>query len=481
MKKGKIKSKLSSRPPIVAVLGHVDHGKTTLLDYIRKTNVTAKEPGQITQHIGAYQAQLRTPNSEPRTITFIDTPGHEVFDKMRSRGAKVADLVVLVVAANDGVMPQTQEAIRHIKKAKCPMIVAINKIDLPGINLEKIKKQLSKEGVGLEGYGGEVVCLPISAKTGEGVDDLLEMISLIAEMEKLEADSKGPFQAVVIESKLDSRRGPVASVLVKNGTLRQGEKVVIENIEGKIRAMINDRGERLEQATPGTPIEILGLETVPPVGAILQKEGTEIKEKKETAISPVEKKSRQAGLKIILKTDVLGTLEAISTSLAKEEIEIIDSGTGDISDGDVLLAKTTGAIIIGFNVKISPTTSALAESEHVRVKTYQVIYELLEEVAEVVEALTAPPPEEFLGKAEIIAEFVAEKGKIAGCKVIQGRLALGDKAEILRKKEEIGKTKIKSLRQQKEVINKAELGEECGVLFEPSLDFAIGDIVLSLR
>lgn len=468
--------KLSSRPPVVVILGHVDHGKTSLLDFIRKTNVAVKEPGEITQHIGAYQATVQN-----KKITFIDTPGHEAFSKMRSRGAKVADLAVLVVAANDGVMPQTQEAIRHIHKAKIPMIVALNKIDLPDINLEKVKKQLVKEGVGLEGYGGEVVSLPISAKTGEGIKDLLEMIILVSEMEKLEGDSQGPLEAVVIESKLDPHRGPVASLLVKDGTLRQGDEVFVENIKGKIRAIVNDRGERLGQVNPGTPVEILGLEAVPPVGAILTKEGVK-KEEKEVVVKPsIEKRAKEAGLKIILKTDVLGTLEAITASLDKEKVEIISSGTGDISEGDILLAKTTGSIVIGFNVKISPTVSALAETEKVKIKTYQVIYELLREIAEVVESLLQPPKEESLGRAEIIAEFTVKKGRIAGCKVVQGRLALGDKIKILRGEDQVGQAKIKSLRQQKESINKAEMGEECGILFEPLLDFAIGDIVISVR
>ncbi|TSC54216.1 MAG: translation initiation factor IF-2 [Microgenomates group bacterium LiPW_16] len=418
--------------------------------------------------------------TQGKKITFIDTPGHEAFAKMRSRGAKVADLAILVVAANDGVMPQTQEAIRHIKQAKIPMLVAINKIDLPGVNLEKVKKQLIKEGVSLEGYGGDVVSLPISAKTGQGVKDLLEMIILVSEMENLRADPQGPLEVVVIESKLDRNRGPVACLLVKNGTLYLRDEVFVENIKGKIRAITNDRGERIKEAIPGTPIEILGLETVPQVGAILQKEGEKIKEKKEAPATPV-KKTPEAKIKIVLKTDTLGTLEAIAASLAKEKIETIFSGTGDITESDVLLAKTTGAIVIGFNVRISSTASVLAEEEFVKVKTYQVIYELLEEITETVEALLRPPKEEFLGKAEIIAEFPVEKGKVAGCRVIEGRLALGDKVKILRGEKEIGQTKIKSLRQQKEAINKAELGQECGILFEPLLDFIISDIVISVR
>jgi translation initiation factor IF-2 len=309
-------------------------------------------------------------------------------------------------------------------------------------------------------------------------------------MEKLEGDPQGPLQAVVIESKLDPRRGPVASLVVKNGTFHQGDEVVVEQTKGKVRAMINERGERLKEAGPGTPLEILGLETVPQVGAMIT-ESTKTSVPSEPSVPSVIKKlsatelktpeGTEAKLKIILKTDVLGTLEAITASLEKEKIEIISSGTGDITEGDILFAKTTGATVIGFNVKISPSVAKSAETEKVKIKTYQIIYELLEEITEVVEALLKPAKEEFLGKAEIIAEFAVKKGRIAGCKVVQGRLAVGDKIKILRGEDQIGQARIKSLKQQKEAIDKAEMGEECGVLFEPLLDFAIGDIVISHR
>lgn len=468
-----------TRPPIVVVLGHVNHGKTSLLDFIRKTNVAAQEPGEITQHIGAYQVTY-----QDKKITFIDTPGHEAFAKMRSRGAKVADLAVLVIAANDGIMPQTQEAIRHIKQAKIPMIVAINKIDLLKIRgvsreatLEKIKKQLVKEGVSLEGYGGDVTVVPISAKTGEGINDLLEMIILVSEMENLRADQEGPLEATVIESKLDRNRGPVATVLVKNGILGLGDEVVVEDVGGKIRVMINDRGKRIGQATPGTPIEVLGLEAVPQVGSILKRGGP-----KEKMVSLPEKRpTKEAKLKIILKTDVLGTLEAIAASLASKEVEVVSGRTGDISSADVLLAKTTESIVVGFNVRVLPEVAVLAETEQVKIKTYQIIYELLEEITEVIEALSKPPGEPVLGKAEIVAEFTVKKGKIAGCKVIQGRLALRDNVKVLRGEREIGLAKIKSLRQHKEAVSKVELGGECGVSLEPLLDFTVGDVIISYK
>jgi len=464
---------MTIRPPVVVILGHVDHGKSTLLDYIRKTNIVAQEPGQITQHIGAYQVSV-----DGKKITFIDTPGHEAFAKMRSRGAKVADLAILVVAADDGVMPQTKEAIKHIKQAKIPVIVAINKIDLPDINLDKIKKQLVNEGVLLEGYGGETVTVPISAKTGQGVSDLLEMVLLVSEMEKLEGDPTAPFQAVVIEAKLDRNRGPVASIIVKNGILHLGEKIFAEGIEGKVRAIINDRGERLSEVKPGDPAEILGLERIPPVGAILTQEPIKKEEKTETK---EEIKKEEGQLKIILKADVWGTLEAILTSLSQEKVEIISGSVGDINESDVLLAKTTRAIIIGFNVKVASVAATLAETEKVKIKVYQVIYELLEEIKEAIEAISQPMKEEFLGRAEIIAEFPFKKGKIAGCKIIDGRLAVGDRIKVLRGEKEVGLSRIKSLKQQKEAVSKVELGQECGVLFDPPLDFIIGDSVISYR
>ncbi|MCL4382567.1 MAG: translation initiation factor IF-2 [Patescibacteria group bacterium] len=473
----KIVMKKPGRPPIVVVLGHVDHGKTTLLDYIRQTHIALKEAGQITQHIGAYQVDVGD-----QKITFIDTPGHEAFNKMRSRGANIADLAILVVAADDGVMPQTQEAIHHIREAKIPMIVAINKVDLPGINLEKIKKQLAKESVLLEGYGGQIVSLPISAKTGEGIKDLLDMIILVSEMEGLEGGESGLFEAVVIESKMDRNRGPLASILVKNGTLCQSDEIFIEGQKSRVRAIINDRGEQIKEAKPGMPVEIFGLEVIPQVGSFVTKTATTISPKvieNESVAEQTQEKTEK--IKIILKADTIGTLEALTNSLGKEKAQIISSGTGDITDSDILLAKTTKAIILGFNIRIKPSVVKLAETEHVNYKIYQIIYELLDEIDEVIEALSKPTEEESLGKAEIIAEFPTKKTKIAGCRVIEGRLALGDRIKILRAEKEIGQAKIKSLHSQKVKINKASLGQECGLVFDPPLDFTIGDVVISQR
>lgn len=479
MKKEKNKITSILRPPIVVVLGHVDHGKTTLLDYIRQTNVAAGEAGEITQKIGAYQTKTKD-----STITFIDTPGHEAFLKMRSRGASVADIAILVVSSVDGVMPQTLESIRIINEAKLPLIVALNKADLPSVNLEKVKKQLVKTGLLLEGLGGDIVSVPVSAKTGQGISDLLEMVVLLAQMQKIEADPKGELQAVIIEAKIDKGRGPVASIIIKNGTLKIGDEFFAEDIKIKVKALINDKGERIKEALPGTPVEVLGFEKVPSVGATLTKQMVTAESNLANLSQETNKQSFSANgealLKIILKTDTLGSLEAIIASLPKE-VEILDKGTGDVSESDVLLAKTTGSLILGFNINVANAILKLAETEKVKIKTYQIIYKLLEELEEVKEILANPPEEESLGKAEILAEFPFNKEKIAGSRVLEGRMAVGDKVKILRKEEEVGRTKIKSLRTGKEIINKAEMGKECGLFFDPFLDFKVGDIVISVK
>ena len=482
------------RPPIVTILGHVDHGKTTLLDFIRQSSTAAKEHGGITQHIGAYQVE-----HEKKLITFIDTPGHAAFEKMRSRGAKVADIAVLVVAVDDGVMPQTEEALKHILGDKSlpagrqvPMIVAINKIDLPGINLkvslEKIKKQLSDKGVVVEEYGGDVPLVSLSAKTGEGVDKLLEMILLVSEMHEIKGDPSTDAQGVVIEATLDKFKGSIATILVRNGTLKKGDQILIGGVKGKIRGMFDWNNEPLEAAGPSTPVEVLGLEEVPQVGAVLGN-AAEVSEA-EAVRSLVDKlKAGDAKtLKVIIKADKQGSLEAIQTSLEKfnEERRVIDykfSGTGDIGEENVKLAATVGAIIVGFNVKVAPRAQQMAEMEHVLIRTYNIIYELLDEIEDVVSTLLEVGQlEEVFGKANIIAEFPYGKGeRIAGCRMVEGVIAKGQKIRVVRNGETIGETKLKSLRKVKEEINKAEKGNDCGMLFDPAIDFAIGDIVESFR
>lgn len=476
-----------TRPPIVTILGHVDHGKTTLLDFIRKSSVAAKEHGGISQHIGAYQV---THNSQ--LITFIDTPGHAAFEKMRSRGAKVADIAVLVIAADDGMMPQTDEAIKHIQGAKVPMIVVINKIDLAGLNIkvqtEKIKKQLSDKEINLEEYGGDVPVVTLSAKTGEGVDKLLEAILLVSELNEIKADPNLPAQGVVIEANLDKFKGAVATILVRNGTLKKGEQVLVGGVKGKIRGMFDFDGKGVESAGPSTPVEVLGLEAVPQVGAVLG-ELAEVKQAEEVkSLVDRLKQGETKTLKVIIKADKQGSLEAIQTALdkfnqEKKVVDYIHTGTGDIGEENVKLAASVGAIVVGFNVKVAPTAQKLAENEQVLIRTYNIIYELLEDVEEVVNTLLEVGQlEEVLGKAEVIAEFPHGKGeRIAGCKMLEGTIAKGQRIRVVRAGELIGETKLKSLRKVKEEVNKVEKGSDCGMLFDLPIDFQIGDTVESFR
>lgn len=482
-----------ARPPIVTILGHIDHGKTTLLDFIRQSSVAAKEHGGITQHIGAYQA-----THDGKIITFIDTPGHAAFEKMRSRGAKVADIAVLVVAVDDGLMPQTVEAIKHIQDAKVPMVVAVNKIDLPGIDIKvqlmKIKKQLSDREVKLEEYGGDIPLVSLSAKTGDGVDKLLEVILLVAELHELKGDPNLPPAGVVIEANLDKFKGAIATILVRNGTLKKEEQILVGGVKGKIRGMFDFNGSPLENAGPSTPVEVLGLESVPPVGATLGEESEQLQESEVKSLVDKLKQGESKILKVIIKADKQGSLEAIQTSLEKfnpstdsgqvrKVIDFILTGTGDIGEENVKLAASVGAIIIGFNVKVASTAQKLAETEHVLVRTYIIIYELLEEIEEVIEGMIkVGQVEEVLGKANIIAQFPHGKTeKIAGCRMAEGTIAKGQRLRIIRDGEMIGETKLKSLRKVKEEVNKVEKGNDCGMLFDPPVEFQIGDVVESFR
>lgn len=483
-KKSKTQKKVKkvSRPPIITVLGHVDHGKTTLLDYIRKTKVAAQEKGGITQSIGAYQVKMATKEGE-RVITFIDTPGHEAFSKMRSRGAKVADLAILLIAADDGVMPQTVEAINHLRAANVPFLVAINKIDLPKANIEKVKKQLVKHNVLVEGYGGDTVVVPISAKTGKGVDELLEMILLLSDLADISANEENPLSAVVIESRLDPYRGATSTVIIRDGSLSVGDKIEAEGYQGKVRRMINDAGKQIKIAYPGQPVEIDGWKEVPPVGAkVTRVDGTKktiTKSMSKTTSKPLDKPDT---LKVVLKAASRGALEALQQSLTGL-VNIVHSGIGDISESDILFAKTTDSIVIGYGTKILPAASELAEQERVVVKTDDIIYRIIEEITEVVQAMKEGGLEEILGKAEILAKFSVKKRDIAGVKVINGRLARGDEIKLLRHNQEIGRSKIISLRIGKQDVSRVETPKECGVGFSPQspLDFKIGDIIISYR
>jgi len=465
--------KVNSRPPVVVVLGHVDHGKTTLLDKIRKSRVAEKEPGMITQRIGVYQVEVEA-GKEKKKIIFIDTPGHEAFAKMRQRGAQITDIAILVVAADDGVMPQTKESIQYLKETKTPFIVALNKIDLPAADPKRVKSQLADAGVLVEELGGKVVCIPISARTGQGIKELLEMILLLAEMEELKENLQGPLKLAVVESKLDSRKGPVATVIVQSGTLRQGDTIELGGIASKVRGILNEQGQRVAEASSSTPVEILGLKKVPMVGEVAHEEGKVEKE-------PGEPEGGNRKLRIILKADTSGSLEAILQSLPKQA-EIIFQGVGEVNESDILLAKTSHAIILGFNLNPSASVKKLAETEGVILKIYNVIYELLEELGEAILAqATVQIEEKLLGKAKIVAEFPFDKERVAGCQIIEGRISRGDMVKVMRGDEEIGQTKVKSLRHLKEDVPKAEVGSDCGILFATPLDFQPGDVLLSYK
>jgi translation initiation factor IF-2 len=476
MVKEKIHSPISSRPPVVVVLGHVDHGKTSLLDKIRQTNVVAKEFGGITQHIGAYQIK-----SKDQIITFIDTPGHAAFSAMRSRGAKVADLAILVIAADEGVKPQTLESLKYIEEAKIPYLVAINKIDLPHPDLKQVETNLAKSGIKVESQGGKIVTVPVSAKTGKGINELLEMILLLTAMEELKGDKKAKLEAVVIESKLDKRRGFLATILVRNGCLRVGEEIEAEGAFAKIKAMFDEKGRSIQEAGPSQPVEVLGFKKLPEVGSLVKttKERVIPEETPRPAVD--EKVLAEDKLRLILKADTQGTLEAILAGLSPEVV-VVSAGVGEVNGSDIFLAATTKAEIIAFNVKITAKVKKLAEMEKIKISLFQIIYKLFEMVAEKVKKKAEPfAGEIILGKAEILKEFEVEKKRVAGCRVLEGEIRKTDKFHLQRGGEILSDGRIKSMKTGKEKIEKTKAGEEFGALFSPSLDFQIGDVLLSYK
>jgi len=474
-KKGKAGtgSVMMARPPVVTVVGHIDHGKTTLLDKIRSTRVASREAGGITQHIGASQIEFKTKEGKLKKLTFIDTPGHSAFAKMRARGVEVTDLVVLVIAADSGIQEQTKECLDHIKAAKAPFLVAINKIDLPTANVDQVKAELAEIGVVPEDYGGDIVTVPVSAKSGEGIDELLEMISLMADLQELKADPKGELEGVIIESTLDSRRGPIATVLVKNGTLKLGEEIFAETIRAKVKAMRNWLGGMVKEAFPGDPVEILGFESVPPVGAAVGRKPQERKAEKE------KQEEREGVLKLLLKADVQGTLEAVLANLPAE-VEVVHTGVGEVTDSDVFLAQTTGAKIFAFNVKVSLPAQRVASQNKIKIFQTKIIYELLEAVQKMLQEKADPfADKEILGRAEIIAEFKVGDKRVAGARVLEGEIRRGQKALLCRQEAIIGEAVTASMRQRQEDIEKAEEGMEFGIVFSPPLDFQPGDVIIS--
>jgi len=479
------------RQPIVAILGHVDHGKTTLLDYIRTTKVAAREAGGITQSIGAYQATFR-PKGDPangggkdKLLTFIDTPGHAAFSKMRSRGAQVADVVVLVVASDDSVQPQTIESIKHIKAAGVPYVVAINKIDKPDANVEVVKAELTQHEVFVEGYGGNTPFVLISGKTGAGVDTLLETILLLAELEEIPYSENESLTAPIIEAKLDPKKGALVSAIVKTGTLSIGDMVHTETAVAKVRAFFNDQGVAITKATPGMPVQILGFQTLPSVGEVIVP-GTvaELMEQNNLApanivapvIDPLVKR-----LNLIIKADTAGSLEAIKGSFTSD-VFLITAGTGDISESDVLMAAATGSIILGFNVRVSPSVAKLAEAEKVIIKNHKIIYEILEYVEKKVLKLMEPTiDEDQLGTATVIKVFEINGDKIAGCRVENGRFETGDTIHLNKTDGTVKDARIKSMRIGKEEVKKVPSGSECGLFLFPNLDVREKDVIIAYK
>ncbi len=492
---------LIERPPIVVVMGHVDHGKTSLLDVIRHSSVTASEAGGITQHIGAYTVQINGKN-----ITFLDTPGHEAFTAMRMRGAQVTDIAILVVAADDGVMPQTVEAINHAKAANVDIIVAINKIDKPGANPDRVKQELSEYGLLTEDWGGQTICVPVSALKKQGIDTLLEMVLLVAEMKELKANPNRAARGTIIEAQLDKGRGPVATVLVQNGTLKVGDPIVVGTTFGKIRAMTDDKGRKVKKATPSTPVEILGLSEVPFAGDTfyVAKSEKQARQLSETVIA----KGRldmikftpnkvslddlftqiQAGnvkdLNIVVKADVQGSVEALKQSLEKLSnqeirIRIIHGGVGAITESDVMLAATSSAIIIGFNVRPETSAKSYAEEQKVDIRLYRIIYNAIEDIEAAMKGMLEPLyKERVIGHAEIRQTFKASNvGTIGGSYVLDGKFERNCKVRIIRNNIVVYEGELESLKRFKDDVKEVKEGFECGLLFNKYNDIKIGDQV----
>ena len=491
------KKQLKPRPPVVVVMGHVDHGKTTLLDYIRKTNVAAKESGGITQHIGAYQVNWQDKEKKNRLITFLDTPGHEAFSAMRAHGANITDIAILVVAADDGVKPQTKEAISHAKAANVPIIVAINKIDKPEADPERVKRELSELDLLPEEWGGKTIMVPISAKTGKNVNELLDIVLVVTDMEELVADPSKKAEGVVIESHMQSGLGPIATVLIKNGTIKTGQIVLTGNSYGKVRFMENFQGKRIDEAGPSTPVKIAGLKNVPKFGELLQ-----IVEDERTArniiarrdlrivkfglkeISEEAKKGNLQELNLIVKTDTQGSLEAIKGSLGNLgdsgiKVKILSSGIGDITDSDVNMAVASKALIVGFKVIIPKEVKKLAEDKNIKISVYDIIYNLIDDISAALQGMLEPDiTEELVGKFEAIKVFYANKNnKIVGGKVIDGKIVNGLKVHLYHSGEKNGEGKITSLKLEQNETDEVLKGFECGMGIDTTSNIKSGDVV----
>ena len=494
------KADLVSRPPVVTIMGHVDHGKTTLLDAIRSSKLVDRESGGITQHIGAYQVV-----HNKRAITFIDTPGHEAFTQLRARGAKVTDIVVLVIAADEGVMPQTREAINHAKAAGVPMIVAINKIDKPEANPDKIKRELQKEGILVEEWGGEVISVAVSAKEKQNIQELLEMILLLTDVIEIKANPKGKAQGVVLEARLDAKKGPLATLIIQSGTLAVGEAFLSGTTYGKTKALNDEHGKMLKSAGPSAPVEVLGFNDVPQAGEFFQVLASveetraiahyrlsrvpkgEAQKSAHITLDDLFKKIEEGEVKelpLILKADVQGSVEVLtgllpSLSTDKVKIKIIHAATGTITESDILLASTSNAIIVGYNVKPGPKIQELAHKENVEILSYKVIYELTDDLKKAMVGLLEPVLKEtYLGRAQIRRIFKIPKvGVIAGCYVQEGKIMRNAEIKVIRNKEIIFRGRISSLKHLKDNVTEVKKDLECGIGLDKFKDFQEGDLI----
>ena len=486
------------RPPVVTVMGHVDHGKTSLLDVIRKTSVSTHEAGGITQHIGAYQVKC-----QGKKIVFLDTPGHEAFTAMRARGAQVTDIAILVVAADDGVMPQTVEAIHHAKDAGVPIIVAVNKVDKPGANPANVKNELMEHGLVPEEYGGDTIMVEVSAKKNIGISDLLEMVLLVAEVKELKANPKREARGVIIEAQLDKGRGPVATVLVQSGTLRIGDSIVAGTTYGKVRAMLNDRGENVKKAGPSVPVEVLGLNDVPAAGdelaALEEKQARTIAEKrmekqrndmihaKKVSLDDLFNQIQEGHLKdlnIVVKADVQGSVEALNSSLMglnkndEVRVRIVHSGVGAVTESDVMLASASNALVIAFNVRPDANARRVADTEGIDIRTYRVIYDALNDVKEAMSGMLAPKYKEIIqGKVEIRQVMKFSKALVAGSYVLEGKITNQSKIRIVRDNIEVFDGELDGLRRFKDDVKEVAAGYECGITIKDYKDFREGDII----
>mgnify|MGYP001227280336 FL=1 len=494
--------KLKPRAPVVTIMGHVDHGKTSLLDYIRRENVVAGEAGGITQHIGAYEVFLDDSN---RSVTFLDTPGHEAFTAMRARGAQVTDVVILIVAADDGVKPQTIEAIDHAKAAGVPMVVAINKIDKPNVNSDVVKKELSEHNVLVEDWGGKVQSVPISAKTGEGVTDLLELLALETEVLELKANPDAPARGIVIESRLDKGHGPIATLLVQRGTVKPGDIFICGNNNGKVRALMNERGVRIKSAGPSQPVQVLGFQTVPQAGDGLavvddEKIAKKISGERDRIQREIDRQKihtmsldklsadiREGASKLlplVVKADVDGSIEALVDALShipsdEVKVDVVHHGVGIISESDVLLAAASNAVVVGFNVSINPNATLVAKNNGVDIRVYNVIYDAINEIRLALEGLLEPDiVEKPLGQAVVLKIFkISKLGTIAGCKMIEGVISRSDTARVRRDGEIIKEGKITSLKHFQDDVKEIDVGKECGIGIEGMKNFEEDDLI----